>query len=303
MEMIPQNTVWLLPEEAAPCNLHLYFRGKYIQGIAANSPVTFAFLEKITQAKLKIIYINKGDLPAWSAWQQQRHLETDQHSNEAKTPTPAANNKKPELLSYLRKTFSAKNNEDKKIVGSLEKAFASIQEAANSSLLDWYFQQFHEPPTLLYHNGRVALLSLYMSHFLALLTDEENKNLAISTLIHELEGDPANLQKSITSEVTLKKIENEKRPFPKEIIQLIQAQDEFCDGTGYPKGMSGNDLKIATKLFSIANQFDHIRLREGGTRKSRYDRTKQKLQKDRGHFDSNLLLKFFECCETQLEIV
>lgn len=303
MEMIPQNTVWLVPEEAAPCNLYLYFRGKYIQGVAANGPVTFAFLEKITQAKLKIIYINKSDLSAWMDWQLKRHLETDQQSNENKSPAVPANNKRPELISYLRKTFAAKNEEDKKISGALEKAFTSLQEAANSSLLDWYFQQFHEPPTLLHHNGRVALLALYLSHFFALLSDEENKNLAISTLIHELEGDPASQQKSLASELTLKKIESAKRPFPKEIIQLIQVQDEFFDGTGYPKGLSANELKLPSKLFSIVNQFDHIRLREGGTRKARYDRTKQKLLKDQGHFDPNLLQKFFECCETQLEIV
>jgi hypothetical protein len=303
MEMIPQNTVWLLPEEAAPCNLYLYFRGKYIQGVAANSPVPFAFLEKITQAKLKTIYIHNDDLPTWLNWQLQRHQDGDKHSPKSKDPTQTTNNKRPELFSYLRKTFTAKNEGDKKVVGSLEKAFVSIQEAANSSLLDWYFQQFHEPPNLLFHNGRVALLSLYISHYFALLSDDENKNLAISTLVHELEGDPASPQKSITSELTLKKLESAKRPFPKEIVQLIQVQDEFCDGTGFPKGLSASDLKETTKLFSIANQFDHIRLREGGTRKSRYDRTKQKLTKEQSHFDTSLLQKFFECCETHLEIV
>lgn len=308
MEMTPQNTVWLVPEEAAPCDLYLHFRGKYVLGVAANSLVHFQFLEKIAQAKLRMIYIKKEDLKTFTAWKENRYglnplNASPTMANPAKSEGAVkANNKRPELISYLRKTFLPRNQEDKKVVGSLEKAFESFQSAAQSSVLDWYFQQFHEPPTLLFHNGRVALLSLYISHYLGLLSDEENKNLAISSLIHELEGDPSVIAKSITSEVTLKLLEKMKHPFPKEVIQLIQNQDEYCDGTGFPRGLKGDKLKPAIKVFSICNQFDHVRLREGGTRKSKYERTKQKLLKEQTRFDASLLQKIWEICETQLEI-
>ncbi len=303
MEMTPQNTVWLVPEEAAPCDLYLHFRGKYILGVAANSPVSFSFLEKISQAKLRTMYIKKEDLKKFEAWKEDRYHESSTNLSSIKPESQQrAANKRPELISYLRKTFLAKNQEDKKVVVSLEKAFDTLQLAANSSILDWYFQQFHEPPTLLFHNGRVAIFSLYISHYFGLLTEEENKNLALSSLIHELEGDPASMPKTIASEVTLKNLEKMKHPFPKEVIQLIQNQDEFCDGTGFPKALKSEKLHLATKIFSLSNQFDHLRLREGGTRKSKYERTKQKLLKEQTRYEANLLQKLFEICETQLEI-
>lgn len=303
MEMTPQNTVWLVPEEAAPCDLYLHFRGKYILGVAANGPVSFSFLEKISQAKLRTMYIKKEDFKKFEAWKESRYgIPSGDSSSTKSDPQNKSANKRPELFSYLRKTFMARNQDDKKIVGSLENAFETLQSAASSSILDWYFQQFHEPPSLLFHNGRVTLLALYISHYLGLLTDEENKNLAISSLIHELEGDPASPPKTIASEVTLKNLERMKHPFSKEVIQLIQNQDEFCDGTGFPKGMKSEKLHTATKIFSVSNQFDHVRLREGGTRKSKYERTKQKLLKEQSRFDSSLLQKVFEICETQLEI-
>jgi hypothetical protein len=303
MEMVPQNIVWLIPEELAPCDLFLFFRGQFVQGVAANNPLNFRFFEKLAQAKVNQIYVKKTDISLWQIWQEKRLSSAPTSAGtKAKQGNQNESVKRAELISYLRKQIHPRNPGDKKVESSMESSFLAIQKISQTPMLDWYFQQFHEPPDLFYHNARVAFLSLYVSIYYGLLSEKENSDLIFSSLIHELQGDPSEVNKSIASEITLKILEKSKHPIPKEVIQLIQMQDEHCDGSGFPNGLDGTSLKTETKIFSIANHIDHLRLREGGTRKAKSDRAKQKMQKQASFFDSGLFQKFWEVCDTQLEL-
>jgi hypothetical protein len=95
----------------------------------------------------------------------------------------------------------------------MESSLQMIQKISQSPMLDWYFQQFHEPPDLFYHNARVTFLSFYVSIFYGILSEKENSDLVFSSLIHELQGDPAVANKSIASEITQKNFGTIQTPY------------------------------------------------------------------------------------------
>src|SRR5690348_6530616 len=49
-----------------------------------------------------------------------------------------------------------------------------------------------------------------------------------------------------------------KIPFLSEAAEIVYAHQERYDGTGYPRGLSGNDIPLGARIFSIADTLDAI---------------------------------------------
>src|SRR5436190_1276763 len=49
-----------------------------------------------------------------------------------------------------------------------------------------------------------------------------------------------------------------KIPFLSEAAEIVYAHQERYDGTGYPRGLSGNDIPIGARLFAVADTLDAI---------------------------------------------
>src|SRR5437899_3746231 len=47
-------------------------------------------------------------------------------------------------------------------------------------------------------------------------------------------------------------------PFLAEAAEIVYAHQERYDGTGYPRGLSGNDIPLGARIFSIADSLDAI---------------------------------------------
>jgi putative nucleotidyltransferase with HDIG domain len=51
----------------------------------------------------------------------------------------------------------------------------------------------------------------------------------------------------------------QKIPFLKEAAEIVYAHQECFDGTGYPRGLKGNDIPIGARIFAVADTLDAIR--------------------------------------------
>jgi HD-GYP domain-containing protein (c-di-GMP phosphodiesterase class II) len=49
-----------------------------------------------------------------------------------------------------------------------------------------------------------------------------------------------------------------KIPFLKEAAEIVYAHEERWDGTGYPRGIKGNDIPLGARLFAVVDALDMI---------------------------------------------
>jgi putative nucleotidyltransferase with HDIG domain len=81
-------------------------------------------------------------------------------------------------------------------------------------------------------------------------------------------------------------------PFPWEIRPMIRSHHERWDGSGYPDGISGNDIPITARILRLADVFDALTT----TRSYRQPLTAQQalrvMEDDQGSFDPDLFEVF-----------
>lgn len=296
MEFIPCNICWLIPEEIAPCDIHVHFRGQYALALNAGQPISFDFLDKITKVKYSSVYIKSGSLKNWQDWIQTRHpKQQSKQEDSAKKEEEASRlygNKRAEYLSFMQKAVSNKNESNSKLCKAFEEANKKIPILLKSPMLDWYFKKFHEPPDLFHHGARVTYPMTIFCLFYGLLNDKELDNLIYSSIIHELDGDPAESLKTVVSQQTLQHLEKTKHPVPGEVIDLIRCHDEFCSGKGFPNGLSKAQIPIGVRAFTIFNHFDHYRLKATGTRRARFETALKQMRERAADYDPDLWEKF-----------
>ena len=309
MDYIPQSVRWLVPEETSPCDIFLHFRGQYAIAVPAGQPFSFPTLSKLAKAGYGHVYVKKSDQILWDAWASQRHpviqvsakaTAAAEKSAEAKT---LYGNKRAELQSYVQKVITAKVQGQANLSTSFQTGMDSLQRVIKSPMLDWYFQQFHEPPDLFYHNGRVAYASSIFCSLHGLAEDKTLDSLVFSALIHELEGDPAQSLKTVVSQATLASLEKGTRPVPQEVTSLILLHDELCSGQGFPNKRALAEIPVPVRVFTLFNHFEHYRLQATGTRRARYDRVKQLMLARKQDYDPNLFILFWDFWERHVELV
>jgi response regulator RpfG family c-di-GMP phosphodiesterase len=308
MDYIPQSVKWLMPEELSPCDIFLHFRGQYAIAVSSGQPFTLPTLTKLAKAGYAHVYVRKADLPAWNDWASRRHPTIGAPKN-ARPEEKAAEakslygNKRAELQSYLQKVITGKNQGEAEVLACFTKAMDSVQRVSKSPMLDWYFQQFHEPPDLFNHNGRVAYAAAVFCYLHGLGNDKTVDNLVFSALIHELDGDPATSLKTVVSQATLSSLERSQRPVPQEVIDLIRLHDELCSGAGFPNNRKQAEIPVPVRVFTLFNHFEHYRMQATGTRRARFERVKQQMTARKQDYDPSLLPAFWEFWEKHVELV
>jgi hypothetical protein len=309
MDYIPQSIKWLMPEASSPCDIFLHFRGQYAIAINSGHALSVPILTKLAKAGYGQVYVRRADLAAWEAWAAARHPLVAAEKTEARDEGKAAEakslygNKRAELQSYLQKVISEKDQSDAAIKACLESGLNSVQRVSKSPMLDWYFQQFHEPPDLFNHNGRVAYAAAVFCFLHKVLPEKEVDHLVFSALIHELEGDPATSLKTVVSQTTLALLERSQRPVPQEVIALIRLHDELCSGAGFPNNRKIAEIPLSVRVFTLFNHFEHYRIQASGTRRARFDRVKQLMSARKQDYDPTLLAPFWEFWEKHVELV
>lgn len=310
MEFVPKNTHWLLPEEPGPCDILLHYRGQYAVAIPSGQPVPFKVLERIAKEGCSNVYIRAQDQAAWNTWTGLRYPSPGQPpaarkdgKSEEDKQKQLYGNKRAELVSYLRKVAVKKAGNDKTLDTAFERAFEMLQKVMKLPSLDWYFQQFHEPPDLLQHNARVALYIAIFCNLRKVISDAEIETTIYSAFIHELEGDPSDNTKTVVSLQTLAALEKRKHPVPKEVIELIAMHDELCSGKGFPNNRKRGEIPIPARIFTLFNHFDHFRLRAAGTRRAKFEQIKETMTARQLDYDHALWPLFWDFQEKQVEAI
>lgn len=300
MDVVPQNLHWLIPEEAAPCDIFLHFRGQNALGLPRGQIISFEFLGKIAKAQYFQIYIKKEDLPAWESWLLSRHPLSKPNDIQEKTSGKRFGNKRAEFISYFQKSFQLNSSEiqSEKLY---KEASDFLQKTIQSSMFDWYFNQFHEPPDLFQHCARVCFSISFFCQLNPLLSAKELEDILQSALIHELSGDLAENLKTVVSTQTIETLEKNKHPVPQSVIDLIRMHDELVSGAGFPKNLKANQIPDSIKIFSLFNLFDHFRSKATGTRRTRFEAAKKQMEKRSADFDPKIWALFWKFWEEQLE--
>lgn len=307
MEVLAKSVHWLLPEEPSPCNILLHFRGQYAVAIPTGRPVPFSMLEKLVKTDCKEVYISASDAAVWDAWAKRRRPEiVASEESDAKTTESTAKslygNKRAELLTYLQKVFVEKK-ENPDLEQDLEESHDFFQKLVRQPTLDWYFNQFHEPPDLFHHNARVAYgMSLFL-HIHFFVSPKEREAICYSALIHELDGDPVANTKTVVSQQTLDLLKKNKHPVPKEVLDLIELHDELSSGKGFPNQKSFQEIPTAVKVFTLFNHFDVYRMQNKGTRRARFEATQKAMLLRKTDYDPTLWPLFWDFWEKTVEIV
>lgn len=304
MDVVPQSVHWLVPEENCPCDIFLYFRGKFALAVPSGQKVSVPILDKLSKAKCTHFYLKKIDLQTWKAWKETRHIVSISQAIAKEDTSTLYGNKRAELVSYLQKHFGAKDiDKNPSLREPMEKSLWLVQKVIKSPMLDWYFQQFHEPPTLFQHNGRVAISSACFCLLQSLANEQEIENLIFASIIHELSGDPVTSLKTVVSTQTLSALEKFKRPVPERVIQLIKMQDELCSGAGFPLNLKIDDLPMIARVFSLFNHLDHYKLKDAASRRARMEYAKQQMTARKQDYDPILWNVFWTFCEKQTEML
>lgn len=301
------NWHWLIPEEDSPCDIYLHFRGKFAKSVVKSAPIPFSFFEKIKKTGFPYAYIKNSDQTQWQAWIQNRHPKITkpqtQSEEEEATESQLYGNKRAELLSYMQKVITPRDQDDPFLKAAFDKARSLILDVIKTPMLDWYFQQFHEPPHLLQHNARVTFLVALFSQLYPVLSHSEASGILFSSIIHELEGDPVTSLDKITSALTLDHIEKKQVPVPANILSLIKMHDELCSGHGYPNNLPIESIPKHVRVFTFFNHFDHLRLKQTGTRRTRFESTRRAMEERKTNYDPTLWDNFWEFLENKVEVV
>lgn len=304
MDVVSQNVRWLLPEGATPCDLFLHFRGKRALGLGKGQEISPAFLEKLAKANYAYVYVRSQDLSLWNDWRARRH---PRHGDAKDSSTPEGENlygnKRAELLSYAQKILHRRVDGEKALDHAMDAATATLKKVISQSVLDWYFNQFHEPPDLFYHCARVAYPLAIFCTLHALGHENEIEGIVLSAVIHELSGDPRESLKTIVSEQTLEYLERERQALPAHVVELVRQHDELFSGKGFPGNKQGSVIPELVRAFSLFNHFDHYRLAATGTRRARFEQAKQKMVARKADYDPKLWDKFWQFWENSVEAI
>ncbi|MDC7246723.1 MAG: diguanylate cyclase [Sphaerochaetaceae bacterium] len=78
-----------------------------------------------------------------------------------------------------------------------------------------------------------------------------------------------------------------------DLADLVYSHHERWDGTGYPRGLKGEQIPFIARILSIVESFDRILSRMEGTEKERYRKASQEIKAFSGiQFDPDLVKKF-----------
>lgn len=81
-----------------------------------------------------------------------------------------------------------------------------------------------------------------------------------------------------------------------ELSKIVRSHHEFYDGTGYPDGLSGNDILIQARIINLAGSFDAMNSKRIYRKALPIQEIIKELKKQSGkHFDPKLVTIFLEC--------
>lgn len=158
------------------------------------------------------------------------------------------------------------------------------------------------------HGRRVMQCSLLLAERLG-MKEMSVQNLVLASLLHDigkctLPDDILTKETSLTVEeydlVMLHPIESRRilEPhFGKEVAEIAELHHERLDGSGYPYGLSGDDLPLAVRIISISDTFDAITSKRSYNIPRSYEDALIELERYPDQYDQKLVALLREIYE------
>jgi HD-GYP domain-containing protein (c-di-GMP phosphodiesterase class II) len=85
-------------------------------------------------------------------------------------------------------------------------------------------------------------------------------------------------------------------------VPIVYAHHEKWDGTGYPRGIAGEDIPVGARIFSVVDAFDAMTFDRPYSKAIPFDAAKTELKRCAGsHFDAAVVEAFLRVPEALLE--
>jgi len=90
-----------------------------------------------------------------------------------------------------------------------------------------------------------------------------------------------------------------KIPFLAEAAEIVYSHQEWYDGTGYPRGLRGNEIPLGARIFSIADTLDAMRTTRRYRPAQTFPAVREEIKKYSGRqFDPSIVAVFLEIPES-----
>ncbi len=82
-------------------------------------------------------------------------------------------------------------------------------------------------------------------------------------------------------------------PFLEPALDIVLSHQERYDGTGYPRGLAGEDIPLGARIFSVVDTFDAMTSDRPYRKALPYERARKELQQFSGtQFDPKVVEAF-----------
>ena len=202
---------------------------------------------------------------------------------------------------------AADANSVEDVAAFAESFSAHFLKDAESTLHLMRFAQQDE--NIYYHSMNVAVLAMMLGKEIGIQA-EEMKILCQGALFHDI-GKTKIDRKVLVKEGRLNRAEMDflkmhpkygidllafSEAFPKLALFIVYQHHEAVDGSGYPKGIKGPQIRLLSKLVTIANTYDnHCNKRNPADSLTPYEALSYMFSKEKGVFDEKLLSAFIKC--------
>jgi HD-GYP domain-containing protein (c-di-GMP phosphodiesterase class II) len=86
-----------------------------------------------------------------------------------------------------------------------------------------------------------------------------------------------------------------KIPFLSEAAEIVYSHQEWYDGSGYPRGLKGNEIPLGARIFSIADTLDAMTTRRPYRPAQSFEAARKEIEKWSGRqFDPEVVRVFLE---------
>jgi HD-GYP domain-containing protein (c-di-GMP phosphodiesterase class II) len=84
-------------------------------------------------------------------------------------------------------------------------------------------------------------------------------------------------------------------------VPIVYAHHEKWDGSGYPRGLRGEEIPVGARIFMVVDAFDAITFDRPYSKAQPFEAAKAEIQRCSGrHFDPAVVAAFFRVPETLL---
>jgi HD-GYP domain-containing protein (c-di-GMP phosphodiesterase class II) len=94
----------------------------------------------------------------------------------------------------------------------------------------------------------------------------------------------------------------EKIPFLRGAVPIVYCHHEKWDGSGYPRGLRGDEIPLGARIFTVVDAFDAMTFDRPYSRAITFEAAKTEIKRCAGsHFDPAVVESFLRVPEPLLE--